>query len=262
MTEALLDEVFSRMSPISVEDVGKCYYCGCEATHDDYVPPIATASYYIRTGDNCSFIIAPCCNECHTFLKHFRGGLLDERKKHVNLKISKKYKKALNIYEKWSIEEANDLSFSLKHSILAGLNLGEESYARLKYFGFGYEHEGNLFHARRKEIKKFLVFGEEFDNYKNALQYASKAYRININILKEWLIDYEANFDNAITAFFQEKEQKEFEKKKTKLCNSFSKKYKKNSNFIKGVLNVYLDEHPHLSIEECLELIYIDRIKK
>jgi len=255
-------EVYSRVSPVSVSDVGVCYYCGCEAEHDDFSPPKNYVSYYLKTGLTCSFAMVPSCRECFGFLSVCLDGLIEERKKFVNHRIVKKYKKALNIYERWDDKDLGELDYSLSSSIKAGLGLGEEAAKRLEYPGFEYEIDGNVFHARRVNAKIFSVFGEEFDNYRNAMQYAARSYKINFNILKEWLVKYDAIFDDAINAYFEFQEQERIRKKKNNLCREFSKEHKQNSNFVKGALDAYMKKYPNSSMEECLSMIYEERVKK
>lgn len=256
--------VYSRANPIHVEDHGICYYCGCEAEHefDDYAPPKYDSPFYIKTGEGCSFAIVPCCKECHGFLLRCREGLIEERKRFVNKAIDKKYLKALRIYERWNEQELDELDRSLALSVRAGIKLGEEASLRQRYPGFEYEIEGTVFHSRRRNIKIYSVFGEEFDNFRNALQFASRAYKININLLKEWLMDHDANFDQSINAYFEDLEFKKIERKKNILCSEFSKKHKQNVNFVKGALNAYMEMNPQLTMEECLVLIYNERVKK
>ena len=256
-----LKEVYSPARPVQVGDVGKCYYCGCEAEKIDHVPPVRYLEFYLATSENTSFATVPCCKECDSFLENCRQGLLEERKRYVNDAISRKYRKALNIYERWSEEELAGMSADLKKSIRAGLSLGEEAYARLRYSGFEYEIDGNVFHARRKNVKKFTVFGEEFDSFRNALQYASRSYKININTLKDWLMLHNSDFDAALTAYFEHIEKENFEKEKKRLCTEFAQKYKRNKSFVQGAVTAYLEKYPELSIRQCLEKLYEDRIK-
>ena len=260
--EELEQEIYSRIVPVNVTDVGKCYYCGCESEFDDYVPPKACVSFYLTSGENCSFSIVPCCKECHEFLIPCREGLLEERKVYVNKRIERKYRKALNIYERWSDDEVKELNRIFAVSVKAGIQLGEEAYIRLKYPGYEYEIDGTVFHARRQNTTVFSVFGEEFDNYRNALQYASRAYKINVNTLKEWLLEHNAVFDDAINAYFRHIEHERIERKKQKLCKEFSIEHKQNSNFVKGALDAYMDANPSLSMEACLRLIYEERVKR
>lgn len=255
-------DVYSWARPVKCSDVGLCYYCGCEAEFEDFAPPKDVLPFYLKSGESCSYAIVPTCIECMTHLKHCREGTIENRKKYINKCIERKYKKALNIYERWNEEELKDLSEAFVSSIRSGIKLGEEAYKRLKFLGFEYEIDGNVFHARRRNIKEFLVFGEKFDNFRNALQYASRKYSININKLKEWLIEYDAQFDVAINAYFENKEKVLVEKEKERLSKDFAKKYKQNSNFIKGALEAYMKVNPSLTIERCLELIYKDRITK
>ena len=255
-------EVYSQIHPVDIGDVGKCYYCGCESFESDYVPPRRVAPFYLNTGASCSFAIVPVCKECHEFLEPCREGLIEERKVYVNKKIERKYRKALNIYEKWSEDEVSDLSRDLAKSVRAGINLGEEAHDRLVYPGYEYEIDGTVFHARRRKVKTFTVFGEVFDNYRNALQYASRSYRININTLKDWLIDHGGDFDKAINAYHEHQEQERLRKKIEKTCKEFASKHRQHPSFIKGALEAYMEANPLLSMEACLDLIYEERIKK
>lgn len=254
-------DVYSMISPTFVRDVGVCYYCGCESEYEDFAPPKQDAEYYIKSRDSCSFAVLPCCKECNTFLEQCREGLIEKRKKFVNIKISRKYKKALNIYERWDDTELDGLSHDLSCSVKAGIELGGEAYSRLRFPGFEYEIDGTVFHANRRDIQIFSVFGEEFDSFRNALQYASRSYRININVLKIWLMDYNTVFDDAIDAFHLDQEEKLWAEKKNKLCKEFAEEHKQNSNFIKGALNAYEEANPNLTLEQCLVLIYEDRVK-
>jgi len=254
--------VYSYARPVHYQDTGLCYYCGCESEFEDYAPPKEDLPFYLKSGDSCSFAIIPTCKECIGFLKSCREGVIEDRKKYVNKYIERKYRKALNIYERWNDEDLVDLSEAFIISIKAGIKLGEEAYSRLRFIGFEYEIDGNVFHARRRNITVFSVFGEKFDDFRNALQYAARTYKIRINILKEWLMENNAEFDQAINSYFDAKDKELAEKEKKRLCKEFAKEHKQNSNFVKGALDAYMTVNPSLSMEGCLELIYEERIKK
>ena len=260
--EELYEEVYSHAIPVNVQDVGVCYYCGCEAEYQDFVPPKSWISYYLTSGESCSLAIIPTCKECISFLKKCRDGLVEERQHYINMSIGKKYQTALNIYERWNKDELIELEKSLADSVKAGLAIGEEAYERLRYMGFEYEIAGSIFHARRQNVKEFSVFEEKFDNFRNALQYAARSYKININTLKEWLMEYDTVFDDAINAYFEFQEMERARKKKKKLCSEFAKKHKQNSKFVRGALDAYMEVNPSLTIEACLILIYEERVKK
>ena len=114
-------EVYSYARPVHYQDTGLCYYCGCESEFDDYVPPKEDIPFYLKSGESCSFAIVPTCKECIGFLKYCREGVIEDRKKYVNKYIERKYRKALNIYEKWNDEDLVDLSESFVNSIKAGI---------------------------------------------------------------------------------------------------------------------------------------------
>ena len=255
------EEFYSCIRPVHVFDVGRCFYCGCEAEFKDYAPPLKYAEFYLKTAENCSLAIIPCCKECCEYLQSCREGLIEERKEYINRKIEKKYKKALNIYEKWDEDEAQE-SGQFVRSVTAGIKLGEEAYKRLRYPGFEYEMDGTIYHKRRLNIQEYSVFGEYFDNFRNALQYASRSYKVNINTLKELLMDHNGSFDNAINAYFAEIEAEKILNEKKKLCREFAKKHKQNVNFVLGALDAYERANPELTLHECLDLLYEERVKK
>jgi len=254
--------VYSPIVPVNAKDIGVCYYCGCEAEFSDHAPPQRYVSYYLTTGENCTFAVVSCCKECLDFLSTCREGLIEERKIHVNTRVERKYRKAINIFERWDESELREVSRQFEQSIRAGMVLGEEAYTRLKYPGFEYEIDGTVFHARRQNLIIYSVFGEEFDNYRNALQYAARSYKININVLKEWLMEHDTVFDDAINAYYEFQDKERIRKKKKKLCTEFSKKYRQNPSFISGALDAYEQSNPALTSEQCLELIYMERICK
>jgi hypothetical protein len=109
------EEIYSQIHPFHLEDVGNCYYCGCEAEEVDYAPPVKYLQFFIETGESASYCMIPCCIECHQFLSVSREGLIENRKKVVDQKIRKKYKKALSIYERWSDDEIRGLSDDLSN---------------------------------------------------------------------------------------------------------------------------------------------------
>ena len=258
------DKYYSRARPVDVQFHGVCYYCGCEAESkfEDFIPQKNDLAFYLQTSEPCSFAIVQCCKECHYFLINCRIAVIKDRKKHINKSIQKKYAKALNIYERWSEDEFEDLSNAIIKSIVAGMKLGKESEERMQFSGYEYEIDGTIHNKKEIEFKTYQVFGEEFDDFRKALQYASKAYRINITQLKQRLIDNKIDFDKAISAYHAEVKKKIFEKKINKLSNAFALKHKQNRNFVKSALITYTEKNPQLSITQCLELIYQQRIKK
>ena len=255
------DESYSSIIPVSYLDVGICFYCGCESEFSDYVPPIRYKNFYIRTNETAVFSSVPCCKECLNFLNDCDQGTVEERKIHVNDRIGAKYSKALTIFKRWDESEIIDLDESFAISIRAGIILGSESQSRMRYSGFEYEINGSLVRVDKREDVLFDVFGEIFDDYNHALKYASKAYKINIVVLEEWLKQTEADFCLAIDSFFANQKKQLFEKNKSKLCRAFSKKHAQNSKLMRSMLDSYLDMYPEYSVEYCLQLMLEERIR-
>ncbi|BCE01288.1 hypothetical protein [Marinicellulosiphila megalodicopiae] len=258
------NKYYSKAIPVNVKYHGVCYYCGCEAESkfDDYIPQKSDLTFYLETNEECAFAIVQCCKECHSFLMDCRIPVIENRKKHINKSIKKTYKRALNIYERWEVDELDDLSVDFIKSIKAGIALGKEADDRIQFAGYEYELDGTVYHNKASKPKTFTVFGEEFEEFRSALQYAAKQYRINISVLKKRLLDNNIDFDQAINAYHQEMEELIIEKQKEKLCKAFALKHKQNTNFVKSSLTTYLENHPALSMIQCLDLFYKERIKK
>ncbi|MCJ8312949.1 MAG: hypothetical protein HRU38_12250 [Saccharospirillaceae bacterium] len=258
------DKYYSRARPVDVRFHGVCYYCGCEAESkfEDFIPQKIDIEFYLQTKEACPFAIVQCCKECHYFLMNCRSAVIKDRKKYINKSIKRKYGRALNIYERWSEDEFEDLSDSIIKSIIAGMKIGKESDDRIQFSGYEYEIDGTIHHKNEIEVKIYQVFGEEFDDFRKALQYASKSYRINITVLKQRLIDNQIDFDKAIKTYHAELEQKLLEKQIDKLSKEFALKHKQNKNFVKSALSAYIQINPLLSMPQNLDLIYQERIKK
>jgi|GEM_PF-2655131 len=75
-------------------------------------------------------------------------------------------------------------------------------------------------------------------------------------------MDHQNSFDDALNFHFDEIERIRQEKIRTDLSKEFARKHKQNINFILGALDAYESANPELSIQECLDLIYKERIEK
>ncbi|MCL1076582.1 hypothetical protein D5R81_00080 [Parashewanella spongiae] len=245
-------ELYSRVMAMESRHFNVCFYCGCIATEYDFIPPLKLAEFYIRTGEEADFYEIPACNECFNLLKEDKSGLLGQRVDFVKSKLAKKYEKALRVYHLWHKDELDDFDHNFKKSLNAGIELGTETYERIKFKGFEFEVDGQKRHSNFVQTEKLSVFGETFDNFRDALDYASKSYRVPKAKLKELFAKHNNSFDKAITAFQQEMEQRLFEKK----CREFAKANKQNSNFIIRTVKLYMKNEKDLTVDEALEKIY------
>lgn len=239
-----------------------CFYCGCVATDYDFSPPLQYAEFYFKTREDADFYKVPACGECHGFLKNDKSGLLGQRIDRIKKILSEKYKKAIRVYEMWDNDEVDELDYQLKHSIKAGLVLGEESYRRCKFKGFDYEVESNKYKGIFIQAEQITIFGEAFDNFKDALDYGSRAYRIPKSHLKDLFAEHGNDFDSAIKFFQDEISRKAYEKELKGACKNFSEKYKQNIKFVMHAVNIYLNQDEEITINEALEKLYEIRIKK
>lgn len=256
-----LDTDYHLLIPAHSRDFNTCFYCGCIASEHDYAPPVKYREFYLATKEPSDFLKIPCCQECSDHLVTCKGGSIDERRDFAKDKLSKKYDKALTIYEMWSEDELVALDFSLKHSIEAGLKLGEETTERLKYPGFAYEAAGLSQSVQYNSPKYFNVFGDTFSTFREALDFASKAYRIPKNTLKEYFADHNNNFENAIQAVHKEVADREHKKQMKTLCGQFAKQHKQSVIFVHKQVERYLSEDEEITINEALERLYEERVK-
>ncbi|MEH6650496.1 MAG: hypothetical protein V7707_10770 [Motiliproteus sp.] len=261
-----ISEIKKEYSPIHAansDDFGCCYFCGCEADRQDYSPPIKHYLFYSSGMDELKCMVIPACKECRDFLLDCKEGKINERFDYVKIRLAKKYRKALNIYHSWKCDDAlEEMSESFKKSIKAGLSLGLEADDRLRYQGFDFEFDGWVRPSRVVEDVCYDVFGEKFGLLRDALLYASANYRVNINVLKERVMENGGDFTQAITNYHGGIERDLFEKKKDKLSREFALRHKQNLSFIKRTVDLYLDAMGTRDIARCLDKIYNERVKK
>ncbi|MAD76596.1 MAG: hypothetical protein CML20_17715 [Rheinheimera sp.] len=256
-----VDTQYHPLVPIYSDTFNTCFYCGCIAAGHDYAPPLQYLEFYLATREPSEFLKIPACNECHEHLKSCKAGTLDERRNFARKKLAKKYAKALTIYEMWTEDELATLDFSLRHSIEAGLKLGAETTERLAYPGFAYEAAGQQHQVHFSEAPVFEVFGEQFDTFREALDFASKAYRIPKNALKEAFAEHDNNFELAIQAVHKAAADKEFNQQLKQQCAAFAKQHKQAIIFVHKQVERYLSENDEMTITEALQYLYDTRVK-
>lgn len=255
-------EIYRPINAISPTNYNQCFYCGCISTKIDLVPPLKFAYHYLVTREEAEFLSVPACQECFDFLKDERISTLAKRTDNVKFKLARKYSKALKVYEMWEEDELAELDHSLRTSINAGLKLGEDAYSRVKFPGFDFEVEGEKHSAHYTPNEMFEVFGSKFDNFRDALTYASASYRIPKSKLKDLFFEHDHSFDSAITFEHSVIEKKLFEKELKGKCKLFALKHKLNIKFVIHAVTLYMDDDEYLTIDTALERLYEKRIYK
>ncbi|WP_050569156.1 hypothetical protein [Vibrio campbellii] len=255
-------EIYRPICAISPKNYKRCFYCGCISTKMDLVPPLKFAYHYLITREEAEFISVPACQECFDSVADDRTSTLVKRSDNVKTKLSRKYRKALRVYEMWGKDELTELDSSLRTSIEAGLKLGEDAYNRVKFPGFDFEVDGEKHSAHYTPNEVFEVFGSKFDNFRDALSYASSSYRIPKNRLKDLFFELGNSFDSAITFVHTETEKKLFEKSLKSKCKSFADLHKQNVKFVVHAVTLYMEDDNTLTIDTALERLYEKRIKK
>ena len=254
-------ELYRQVNAIRSKDFNKCFYCGCIASHYDYVPPKKYAEFYLRTREEADFYQVPSCQECIDLLKTDKSSLLAQRVDKVKAKLSRKYQKALRVYEMWDVDEVEELDYQLQKSIKAGINLGQETYERCKFKGFDFESEGEKHSVHYIKDKAFTIFGEEFNNFRDALDYGSKSFRIPKAKLRDLFAEHDNNFDKAIRLFQEELAKKLFEKELKQKCKTFAEQHKQNIKFVMHTVELYMKKDETLTIDTALDKLLLERFK-
>ncbi|MFT5294233.1 MAG: hypothetical protein ACI9YH_000239 [Colwellia sp.] len=255
-------ELYRQMSALHGKNFNTCFYCGCVATKYDLTPPLKYAEFYLKTREDADFYRVPACRECFDFLKSDKSGLLGQRVDVAKRKLAHKYKKAIRMYELWDHDEIKDLDYHLKHSINAGLVLGKESYERCRFKGFDFEADGEKHSAHYVESETLTVFGEKFDNFRDALDYGSRAFRIPKAKLREMFAEYDNCFDTAIKTFQEEMARKIYEKELKEKCKVFAQEHKQNIKFVMHTVEIYKTQDEDLTIDTALIKLFEERFKK
>lgn len=254
------ENYYERLSAVHSVDFNKCFYCGCEASELDFIPPISFIQEWKSASRNADFITVPSCFECFDLLKKNNSATLDTRVNALKILLGSKYDKVINIYNLWKKNELEQMDESFQKSLNAGIKLGAESIERLRFRGYDYEINGSVTRLESAQRHTITVFGEEFSDYKDALEYASSSYRIHKARLSELYFEHGKSFDKAISAFHRSVEGRNFEKNMKKLCRDFAKKHSQNTNFVERTVKRYIEDNPELSVEGALEKLYIERI--
>ncbi len=255
-------ELYRQMSAIQGKDFNTCFYCGCVATKYDLTPPLKYAEFYLKTREDADFYRVPACRDCFDFLRNEKSGLLGQRVDVAKRKLTRKYQKAIRIYEMWDHDELDDLDYHLKKSVNAGLILGKESYERIKFKGFDFEADGEKHSAHYVENQTLTVFGKKFENFRDALDYGSRAFRIPKAKLREMFADHDNCFDTAIKIFQEEMARKIYENELKEKCKVFAQEHKQNIKFVMHTVEIYKSQDESLTIDTALIKLFEERFKK
>lgn len=254
-------DLYRQINALDSQFFHTCLYCGCIAAGYDLVPPIKYAQFYLQTREEADFYKVPACGECIYFLKSENSALLGQRVDKAKKCLARKYKKALHIYNVWKHDEIDELDYQLKHSINAGMVLGEESSMRIQYKGFSFEADGIKHQAHYIDDQVFTIFGEEFDQFRDALEYASTSYRIPKAKLLTLLKAHNNCFDSAINSYTEKQNRLLLNKTLSFKCKEFALAHKQNSKFVMRTVEAYCAQDENLSIEMALDKLHREVLK-
>lgn len=246
------ENYYERLSAVHSVDFNRCFYCGCEASQIDFIPPISFIHDWKSANRDADFIIVPSCFECFDLLRKHNSATLDSRVNALKAFLASKYDKAINIYNLWKKNELDDMGEPFQKSLDAGIKLGAESIERLRFRGFDYEINGSITRISDVERQIFTVFGEIFSDYKDALEYASSSYQINKAQLSQLYFENGKSFDKAITAFHLDLEVRSSEKELKMVCRDFAREHSQNSDFVLRTVRKFM-EADEISAVEALD---------
>lgn len=254
------ENYYERLSAVHSVDFNRCFYCGCEASEIDFIPPISFIQEWKSASRNADFITEPSCFECFDLLKKPNSATLDSRVNALKVLLGSKYDKAINIYNLWKKSELEQMDESFPKSLDAGIKLGSESIERLRFRGYDFEVNGSVSRLESAQRHTITVFAEEFSDYKDALEYASSSYRINKAQLSELYFENGKSFDRATSAFHRPVEAKKLENELAMPCREFAQKHSQNSKFVVRTVKNFLEEDPELTISLALEKLYNEHV--
>ena len=240
----------------------QCFYCGCEASTPDYIPPVSFIHDWRDGSRAAEFIAVPACNECVDLLKRHNTGTLSERVDMLKKLLAKKYEKAVRVYNMWNPEELEEMDAAFQISLSAGINLGKETVSRLRFNGFDYEVDGSTTRVDKAPDKPYKVFDETFENFKVALEYASHTYQIKKGRLSELYFENGESFAKAIEAFHGSLEARRLLDAIEKPCEAFATQYNQNRNLVIREVKKYLRADESLTVKEALDRFYLVRVKE
>ncbi|APE04438.1 MULTISPECIES: hypothetical protein [unclassified Alteromonas] len=256
------EKYYEPLVAVNSSDFNRCFYCGCEANHTDYIPPISFIHHWRDANSEAEFIAVLSCNECFDILKKKNNGTLQTRFDVLKALLAEKYKKAITVYNMWSPEELEEMDKAFQISLSAGINLGKETVSRLKFNGFDHEIGGSITRVGKALDKSYQVFDQTFENFKLALEYASSTYQIKKGRLSELYFENGESFDKAIEAFHRSVEARRLLDAIEKPCEAFAKQYNQNRNLVIREVKKYLLADENLTVQEALDKFYVLRVKE
>jgi hypothetical protein len=113
----------------------RCQYCGELATTMDHFIPISIAAQLLRIGVRLkNLFLLPACLECNVLAGDEVFDSIEEKRKFIQDKLSKRYKSVLRI-PYWKHHEVAELGYNLKHFIISGIGQHRIIIRRLEWQG-------------------------------------------------------------------------------------------------------------------------------
>ena len=201
MSGSNYQKFYEPLNAVHSADFNRCIYCGCEAACPDFIPPIKFIHDWRDVNSSAEFICVPACNECFDLLKNENNGTLEPRIVVLKKLLAAKYKKAIRVFNHWSMDEIEEMDIAFQISLKGGMYLGKEALSRINFAGFDYEINGSTTRVAKPQREVFKVFDEEFESFREALAFASDTYQIKKGRLSQLYFENDESFDRAIGVF-------------------------------------------------------------
>ena len=191
MSVSNYQKFYEPLNAVHSADFNRCIYCGCEAARPDFIPPIKFIHDWRDVNSSADFVCVPSCNECFDLLKNENNGTLEPRIVVLKKLLAAKYKKAIRVFNHWSMDEIEEMDIAFQISLKGGMYLGKEALSRIQFAGFDYEINGSTTRVAKPQRESF----------REALAFASDTYQIKKSRLSQLYFENDESFDRAIGVF-------------------------------------------------------------
>ncbi|ROS01444.1 hypothetical protein EDC56_1885 [Sinobacterium caligoides] len=253
---------YRRIHACLAEFFHTCYYCGDIASTDDFIPP-KTRSQTSGSYPDGQFFIVPCCPECKRLGGDQPHSHIETRSEYIRKALRKKHYATFKKTQLWTQEEValrieEDGLTSINRSLLAVLNAEQDLTSRLNFTGYDFEVDGSRYQSVIEEKGQTSVFGQLYDNPKQALHAVAKQYSLKVAELHQQSEIHNGNIELAAETLITEHRQRQQEKQLKELATELSVRYKQPKQWLIRSLTSLAKQSPDANLE-MISKILIER---
>lgn len=169
---------YKKLKPIDASNLNLCFYCGDVMSVFDHLPSLASLDFLESVGAVRYHLLVPSCQECNQLAGDNLNCSLEERKRFINQKLEKRYKR--HIQASMTDSDTSYMSERLRKSVEAFSALGREVQERISYPCYSFEVAGQKLKAY-VENEKYYSMGEEFSTLTAAIKNACNGYGVTVS---------------------------------------------------------------------------------